>query len=794
MFQLRFLPARGPFHALSFKARLTGLLLVLPGGWLLVQTVCFPSVSVRAGLVVSAQIITSSYFGSDGDDTITALAYTPDGDIVLAGSSSKPGTFLAPLQAIGTAYSQPCSQNSPGGFLARLSPDGSLKRWMSYFDCGVLKINRLAVDSSGYIYIAGVAYDRFPNQPQFCDSSLLPAGGAAPFVAKLPSTGDILNWARLHQGADSSADVQLALTGQQSVIWGGKAGINGTNGTGASAANNLFFTSLSSDGLCGPDHVISDVDGSTAPGSLAQLLVNPANNYIYATGHFQRSLIVPFLAGFEAGGQEIWRDYDKPLPASINANSAGKALALAPDGSLLAAFVTDRTANLLEREPKNPTSPPLAQLGSAYKSTYGPDLGVPTYASFVGRYQADNGQILDATFFSATSPDGNTLYTVTNSLQVDAANQVYLSGIIDGFIPTGPDSFQKDYNNSFDGFLTVLNPELSSLTYSTYLGSSGLDNIYASAMQAGRLALGGFTKGTDLKTYRPFQAQRGVQDEGLLAVFLAPYELQKDVKLSILSYPQKIGAGISSGPVWVELQDSASNTPVKTGPGGLSLNLATSSGTGVLSASPGGPSVSSLAIPSGSARAAYYYQDSSIGNYILTVSGSNLVTQTQPGQVLSQAACEGLSRSQVNNSASGQPLDPCQITLEKALANGSPVTFPPAGITLIVTSPLPVLANPLDGGCQAGNPLVRLNGWSAGPVTGLELNGGAASLRGVAIYGFSGPGLQIDSGSKTLSCVFIGTPDGLSAQSNGSAVKILGGARLVVLPGARIVFWQQHPA
>ena len=76
--------------------------------------------------------------------------------------------------------------------------------------------------------------------------------------------------------------------------------------------------------------------------------------------------------------------------------------------------------------------------------------------------------------------------------------------------------------------------------------------------------------------------------------------------------------------------------------------------------------------------------------------------------------------------------------------------------------------------------LIELSGASAGPnADGLDINGGASTIKGLAINRFSGNGIQLNSGSgNTVSGNFIGVnPSGAVAQSNGlDGILVAGGS------------------
>ncbi len=119
---------------------------------------------------------------------------------------------------------------------------------------------------------------------------------------------------------------------------------------------------------------------------------------------------------------------------------------------------------------------------------------------------------------------------------------------------------------------------------------------------------------------------------------------------SITSSPLSAIASSSAnmGPITVQEQDRFGNptTVAET------VNLSSSSGTGVFSATPGGAAISSITIPAGSSSVNVYYGDTSSGTPTITASGS-LASGTQSETVTGGPATHLVFATSPSSTATG---------------------------------------------------------------------------------------------------------------------------------------------
>lgn len=100
----------------------------------------------------------STYFGSTGGSTISAMTVAPNGEIYLAGLSlAQSFPVVAPIQ--------PVPLNDRGGFISQFNAAGSALLFSSFFGLGVNNpIASMALDGAGNLYLtAGGDASRFPT-------------------------------------------------------------------------------------------------------------------------------------------------------------------------------------------------------------------------------------------------------------------------------------------------------------------------------------------------------------------------------------------------------------------------------------------------------------------------------------------------------------------------------------------------------------------------------------------------------------------------------------------------------
>jgi uncharacterized protein (TIGR03437 family) len=182
----------------------------------------------------TAQLVYSTYFGGNGDDSINSIAVDGTGSVYMTGSTSSMHlqTTANAFQPLYSGYSiRPTliSQLLGDAFVAKLNPAGSALTYLTYLggsqnDAG----QAIAVDSGGNAYVTG-----------FTDSSNFPIIGAA-LQPKFGGDGNIQQ--RLNFGDAFVAIVNAAGTAlQYSSFFGGSLD-DLAAGLCLDAADNVYIT------------------------------------------------------------------------------------------------------------------------------------------------------------------------------------------------------------------------------------------------------------------------------------------------------------------------------------------------------------------------------------------------------------------------------------------------------------------------------------------------------------------------------------------------------------------------
>ena len=135
---------------------------------------------------------------------------------------------------------------------------------------------------------------------------------------------------------------------------------------------------------------------------------------------------------------------------------------------------------------------------SDFPTTFGAyDNTLDGYSSaFVSVLSSDLSSLLHSTFLGGTEGDG--IYAV----KIDALGNVVVAGrTTSPDFPATSGAYDDTHNGSVDAFVSVLNPDLSSLLQATFLGGSAWD--YTTSMEldnSGNVVVTGYTSSSDFPT------------------------------------------------------------------------------------------------------------------------------------------------------------------------------------------------------------------------------------------------------------------------------------------------------
>jgi hypothetical protein len=155
-------------------------------------------------------------------------------------------------------------------------------------------------------------------------------------------------------------------------------------------------------------------------------------------------------------------------------------------------IAVDTAGNVYVAGSTDSTNFPLAPLGTP------PDGNTHV---FVSKLDPTGSNLIYTDYLGGNSEDYG------YALALDSANNIYVTGSTasSNFPMVNP--FQGTYPGSFNGFLTKISPDGSSLLYSTYFGGNGSDLPSSVAVDAaGNMLIAGYTSSTTLPVANAFQS------------------------------------------------------------------------------------------------------------------------------------------------------------------------------------------------------------------------------------------------------------------------------------------------
>ena len=428
-----------------------------------------------------------------------------NGDMLRVATTA--GDFTLPLLTLEGALPgrQPSTLNLAGGtsdvvspfVSAGLSPDHSVEAdnpsdlvYATYLggsehDCGVgaEPYAAIAVDASGAAYVTGHAVSAdFPTTPGAFDTSH-PGYNYAAFVAKISPDGSHLVYSTFLDGWTNDFGRAIDVD-----AWGAAYVTGSTESSdfpttpgafrGHSGSSDAFITKLAADGS---SLVYSTCLGGAYGDNGYSIAVDPAG-MAYVAGDTYLDGFPTTPGAFDAGYNGMYDAFVTKLntdgsslvySTTLGGSSHETARAIALDASG-AAYVAGSTISS-----DFPTTP------GAFDAGYN-----GMYDAFVTKLNTDGSSLVYSTLLGGSSDDAG------QAIAVDASFAAYVTGgTLSGGFPTTPGTFSTTYNaGESDAFVTKVNPDGSSLVYSTFLGGKDQDRGYAIAVGgSGTVYLTGYT-------------------------------------------------------------------------------------------------------------------------------------------------------------------------------------------------------------------------------------------------------------------------------------------------------------
>jgi uncharacterized protein (TIGR03437 family) len=337
--------------------------------------------------------------------------------------------------------------------------------------------NAIAVDSHGYIYVAGET-DSANLYADYTYLDYYPGYSTDAFVMKLDGSGN-LYFSHYFGGSltdmfngialDSSSNVYLVGTTNSTA---GIATTGAAQTTLRSNSGNAFVTAFTAAGaliystyLGGTGADGGNAIAADAAGDAFVTGSTTSTNFPTAGGPFQSTLkgsTNAFVSkiGYP-GGALIYSTY---LGGSGTDSGAG----IAVDSSG-ATYVTGVT-----------TSANFPVTSGAYQSTLAGSAN-----AFVTRLAGSGQSLLYSTYLGGSGSDA------ANAVTIDSAGNAYVTGSATSTnFPITADAFQTTNHGASNAFVTVLNPSGSGLLTSSYLGGSGTASVRSGTTNYGDYGTG----------------------------------------------------------------------------------------------------------------------------------------------------------------------------------------------------------------------------------------------------------------------------------------------------------------
>ncbi len=408
-----------------------------------------------------SSFVYSTFLGDIGGDYGRAIALDSNGNTYVTGF-----TYSDNFPVTAGVWKD-TNNNGANVFVTKLSDDGSSLVYSTTFggSGGGEDSSYLAVGSDGTIFVAGyTASPDFPTTAEAYDEQI--ESGYDGFILALSEDGSTLIYSTFlgGDGADKIYDIAVDSSGEVYVT--GETGsenfpttVNAFQTT-KSSLNDVFVTKLSGDG--------STLEYSTYLGGSSRdcgtgIAIDSDGHALVSGFTFSPDLPVTSdaIQNSKAGGHDFF---------------LGK---FSSDGSTLS-YLTYIGGTKDEYRPKVAVDSD----GNCYLAGYTYSEDFPTTS---GVYSTENNGSSDACYLKIAS-DGSLVYSgyiggggaeSVCGIYLDNNRNLYICGYTtSNDYPTSTSAFATTYGGSYDGFLSKISPDGSTLSASTYVGGSSDDKCY----------------------------------------------------------------------------------------------------------------------------------------------------------------------------------------------------------------------------------------------------------------------------------------------------------------------------
>lgn len=475
------------------------------------------------------QLLTVSWLGGPFDDEIMAVAFAPDGTLILAGNGAglpfdrtraaligPAGTFdkeAAPPPTDPMKTNRPRWQHpSTHGFLVRLSPDGQKILGYTHFGHGMATIRKMALDARGNIFLLA-------DSGQGIDLGDGKADKGS-FVAALTPDGSRMRWYIRHPGV-----LDFGLDGNGEVV----------------VLTKAKMTRYAADGKTQKWTVTWKAHGDNRPGAMT---VSPESGVAAVTGYGmthtgKEPYKDPYGYGFDRAGKLLWSLWnpdprkekgikfstDELKTNGLMADTTGRAASSEGNGKICFMLFADGGNTVCTRDPLDVDRPlDKGVFADVFQNSPGYGFKGASRSSVVFRIDARTGKLEKGTWMTAWLDRAH-----ANALSLDAAardeqGRQFLVGNSAYGCPTRePWYVCKEGGYKGGGFLAVLDADFKMLQCG-YFPASQIGCVSA---RGGYVAIAGNARHyedekskTEVRVFKPLQKQfGGGNKDGYFAIF-----------------------------------------------------------------------------------------------------------------------------------------------------------------------------------------------------------------------------------------------------------------------------------
>ena len=408
----------------------------------------------------------STLIGGPINDQGNAVALDGAGSIYVTGKVPSP-TFPTSAGTFDTTHN-----GMDDIFVVKFNAAGSSLHYSTFIGGSDEDIaTDIAVDPAGNVFLTGLTVDGTLDYPTTVGTfDTTPNGGQDVFVAKLNATGSALLFSTLIGGSGDELGYGIAFDPSgNAFLMGGTLSSNfpttaGAFDTGYNGSGDVFAAKINATGTA---LIYSTFLGGSDFDHGYGLAVDPAGNS-YLTGHtYNAATPYPTTAG---AFDTVHNGFDDVFVTKLN--PSGTALIYS---TFLGGLGSDRgfdvevdssgnafvTGHTLDSAPDFPVTV------GAFDTTHNGGEDV-----FATKLNAAGSALVYSTFLGGSGNDqGHAIIT-------DANGNAHLMGFTDDAatdFPTTANAYNSTNNGAIDVFLTKLDPTGSALSYSTFIGGSGVD-------------------------------------------------------------------------------------------------------------------------------------------------------------------------------------------------------------------------------------------------------------------------------------------------------------------------------